>query len=225
MCVGGVPSGTNALGRLLETIAGIVPAIDRLTGPVLERGELGSDSVPTLAFQQDDVKVAHSQFQLYESIRKLESGGQNGSAGNILFEFLYKVIIWTFLSMPFMGQKDHEVVECVWTSLIVHEHWRDYIESEGATEVYLFLNFVVRYTIRVKKGTGRKFFFLWMYNEELVNRLQRNVFKVTVRSSSGSNMIYFCVYRLFTACLPHPYSLRKIRNGCSIASPTFHMKP
>ena len=155
MCVGVLPRGTNALGRLLETIAVIVPAIDGLTGPVLEKGELGSAMVPTLAFQQDDVKVAHSQFELYESIRKLQSGGQNGSAGNILFEFFYKIIIWTFLSMPFMGQKGHEVVECVWTSLIVHEHWRAYIESEGATEVYLFLNYVVRYTIRVKKGSGR----------------------------------------------------------------------
>ena len=42
MCVGGVSRGTNSLGRLLETIAGIVPAIDRLTGPVLEKGELFS---------------------------------------------------------------------------------------------------------------------------------------------------------------------------------------
>ena len=188
MCVGGVSRGTNALGRLLDSIAGIIPAIDRLTGPVLEKGELGTDSVPTLAFQQNDVKVAHCQFQLYESIKKLESGGLNGSAGNILFEFLYKLIIWTFLSMPLMGQKDHEVVQCVCTSLIVHEQWRSYIESEGATDVYLFINFVVRYTVRVKKGTGRLYFFLWMYNEELVNRLQRNVFKVPVHSTSCSSM-------------------------------------
>jgi hypothetical protein len=154
--------------------------VDRLTGPVLEKGELGNASVPKLAFEANELKVGHSQFQLYDSISKLESGGTDGSAGNVFFEFFYKIIIFSFLSLPFIGQKDHELVECVWSSLIIHKAWRDYIDSEGKTEVYLLVNYVVRYTVRVKKGSGRKFFFLWMYNEELVNRLQKIVFKVTV---------------------------------------------
>ena len=166
----------------------ITPDVDRLTGPVLEKGELGNASVPKLAFEASSLKVGHRQFKLYECICKLESGGSDGSVGNILFEFFYKIIIWTFLTMPFTGHEDHEIVECVWNSLVVHKPWRDFIEGEGSTEVYLLLNYVVRYTVRVKKGNGRKFFFVWMYNEELVNRLQKNVFKVAVHCSSCSSM-------------------------------------
>lgn len=225
MCLGGVSLERNALSRLLETISAITPDVDRLTGPVLEKGELANASVPKLAFEGNSLKVGHSQFKLYDSICKLESGGSNGSVGNIFFEFFYKIIIWSFLTMPFNGHEEHEIVECVWYSLVVHEAWRDFIEREGSTEVYLLVNYVVRYTVRVKKGTGRKFFFQWMYNEELVNKLQKNVFKVVVHSTSCSCMNSFCVYRLFTAFLRHQHSVRVIRKRCSRTSLIFLLKP
>ena len=56
MCVGVLPREANTLGRLLQAIAAIVPDVDRLTGPVLEKGELGNASVPKLAFEANELK-------------------------------------------------------------------------------------------------------------------------------------------------------------------------
>ena len=184
--------------RVLEhfqvVMSGIIPVLDEVVGPVLKCGRLARSQVPKLVFDVRTLKPQHKVFPMYNEIKDLESIGKSGEFGPLLFEFFYKLIVWSFLVLPLMGDSINEFVEVLWSSLMAHESWVELVSEHTSSSDpwYLLVNFVVRYTVRAGV-TNRRFFFTCLYSEVLPNELQSTVFKVIVQLK----FLKSCTQRMF----------------------------
>jgi len=164
--------------------------LDVVVGPVLANGTLAPFQLPLLHFSEDSkmFKPPHRNFRMYSIIRSLESSDNTEEFGYKVFAFYYRVVVHSFLTLPFMGADEHEVVEVVWNNLEVHPEWIALCQSYGYRDVYLFVNYVVRCTAK-KNVKARKFYYLNLYNEYLPNKLQSIVFKVRIAYSIYNDFI------------------------------------
>ena len=172
----------RAVEHFKVVMSEIIPILDEVVGPVLKCGKLARSQIPKLVFDVRTLKPQHKAFPMYNDVKDLESIGKSGEFGPLLFEFFYKLTVWSFLVLPFMGDAIHEVVEVIWSSLMTHDSWVELIREHGVSSEpwYVLVNFVVRYTVRAGVTT-RRFFFTYLYREALPNELQSTIFKVSVR--------------------------------------------
>jgi len=163
----------------METINDMTPDVDKLVGGVLENGVLVQKKYPVLCFDESRLKKEHLKFALRCDIKEFVSTSDDSLPATQLFGFFYKVMVWSFLALPFMGQEDHEVVEIVWTALMVHDSWRRFVSDYDGDSMYLLVNYIVRGTVsKTRDDPGRRYFYLYMYREDIPNKLQSLVFKV-----------------------------------------------
>ena len=171
----------RALDHFKLVMSGIIPKLDEIVEPVLRCGRLARSQVPRLVFDDKSLKQQHKLFPMYNELKDLQSVGKAGEFGPLLFEFFFKLVVWSFLVLPFMGDAIHEVVEVIWSSLMTHDSWVELVREHSVSSDpwYLLVNFVVRYTVRAGV-TNRRFFFTYLYRESLPNELQSTIFKVSV---------------------------------------------
>jgi hypothetical protein len=166
-------------GRLEVAMEEITTSLNVLVLPVLAQGVLALPEIPSLQFLEEPktIKPRHKVFHLYPEIFESESGGETPNLGAKLFDFFFRVLLYCFLTLPFMASREHELVEVVWENLRIHEAWNKMIEDFCVEEMYLLVNYVIRYCVR-KKVKYRNYYFLNLYFEVLPNKLQSVVFKV-----------------------------------------------
>ena len=178
--------GTNEdefLNSFYAAISGMSVTLNKVVGPVIEAGVLATSNLPILHFSEDSntFKPAHRSFSSYQHIRELQSDGDVRGFGCTLFQFLYKLVLYAFVTLPFMGGKPHEVVEVVWSVLEVFPEWGKLCHHNGDENMYLMLNYAIRYATR-KGVKHRSVYFMNLYLEMLPNSLQSIVFKVITYS-------------------------------------------
>ena len=158
---------------------GITPSLDKVIWPVLESGVLAPSTIPPLHFSEEYryFKAPHRSFSWYPIISGLESGGDKMTLAYKLFEFFYKLVLYSFVTLPFMGSKNHEVVEVLWNVLEGYPQWEKLAHHHGIENVYLLVNYVIRYGTR-RGVKDRNIYFINLYVEIFPNRLQSIVFKV-----------------------------------------------
>ena len=157
--------------------------VNKVVGPVMDAGVLATNTLPILYFSEESntFKPAHRSFSWYNQIRDLQSDGDIREFGCIFFQFLYKLVLYAFITLPFMGGKPHEVVEVVWSVLEVFAEWGNLCHHYGEENMYLMLNYAIRYATR-KGVKHRSVYFMNLYLEMLPNSLQSIVFKVITYS-------------------------------------------